>query len=175
MNEENADMQHDALRLVREAEEVQSMIEQELARRYESCFRKPMHILINMTEYVQRFVYDHEPEYRSLALCFLGKHGGGSESTKTILLQKAREDLCPRVRACAITNLGSLLEQTKDPDIARALKGIVYDDHEDVRVRKEAYFAISCVDRFDNLLMRDSFTFPEEVDWDRLESLVPDD
>ena len=61
----------------------------------------------------------------------------------------------------------------KDRTIVEVLKRIVYDAQEAEHVRKSAYFGITSIDRNNNLMIFESFSFPGDVDWEYLDSLTP--
>jgi hypothetical protein len=173
MIEETADSGQDGVSLIKEADEIQQLISNELTRRYQERFGKPMDFLLTNCSVVSAFADHPDPEYRNLALCFLARHCVSSALTKDLLMRKAREDPCEGVRACAITNLATLQHLNGDKTIRHFLKRIVYDEGENIHLRKAAYFAITYFDREGNLMDYQSFSFPEQVDWRYLESIVP--
>jgi hypothetical protein len=173
MTENSADNDRDATNVLRLAKETQRMILERFAARYEGYFGRSMDFLLSNPTFVRPFADHPDPGYRSLALGFLARHSASAESTTGLLMRKAREDPSEAVRRCAIRNLALLKHEYSGADIPYFLKNIVCDAREDASVRKAAYFGIAYFDRYDTLMDYETFNFPEQVDWDYLERLLP--
>ncbi len=167
------DDSNDSSNILRDANELQSQITEMLVRRYQNVFGHSMAYLTSNTEVVHAFVNHPDPGFRNLALSFLARYEKPLDSTKTLIMQKARQDRSTSVRKCAISILAKIRNEESDLAISLFLKSVVYDECEEPEVRRGAYFGISSVDRYGDFMNIQSFRFPEEVDWEYLDYLVP--
>jgi len=124
---------------------------------------------------IERLLGHENAELRNIALVVLGFDWHREEHWETAL-HMLQHDPDDNNRLTAASVLGTLKVNTGDRLVLQALAQVVHNAHEDLFVRKAAYFAMKAILHYDYVEQRASLRKPfepeQDVDWELVNSYL---
>ena len=125
------------------------------------------------------YVEHPAPNLRRAAIGVLYRYWRSDYDIRTVCMRLIVGDRDTDVRVEAEETLAAVCAGTNDAEAGRFLARIVRDASEPVKVRQRAYLALFFVRPMPVRRMLDvasrEFRFPEDVDWDFVNSFIPDE
>ena len=133
--------------------------------------------LLNEGSFVTSWLESSDPQQRVAALCALSEYWDPSlrKGFMPWFERLAKEDINPEVRLTAISALGAMHSGTSDLPIMNLLARFVSDSEEEEEIRKAAYLAMLAIGNTEGVLLPSyfGFTFPNDVNWELVDSYLP--